>query len=295
MNTANLASRVRRTYAPDCRIALIGLADDTGVRLNHGRPGAADGPRVFREALCRYGVAEPEGIEWPVVFDVGDIVPAAPDDVSESALMQTHQRVTQAVTAIMDLGMFPIAIGGGHDLTFPFVRSVSQWHASKGSPPLAGLYCDAHLDVRDTVGSGMPFRRLIEECGVGPLEIHGFNPFANRREHVAWFLEHGGRIGGMTPPYDMRAEPAVPQWFGPCFASFDIDVIDAAFAPGVSAINPCGWTSSFASAWCESLGTDARVKCFDLMEFNPAHDQGGRTARLVVHLFLSFLNGFARR
>ncbi len=295
LNPAMLASRVRRAYSPDCRVAIVGLADDTGVRMNTGRPGAADGPRAFREALSRYGVAEPEGFDWPVIFDAGDVLAASPEQRTEASLNETHRRVTEAVAAILERGMFPIAIGGGHDLTYPFVRAVAQHRAARGASSLAGLYCDAHLDVRDTAGSGMPFRRLIEDCGVGPLEIHGFNPLANRREHVEWFLSHGGRIGGTTPPYDMRNEPAVPEWFGPCFASFDMDVIDAAYAPGVSALNACGWTPSLAAAWCESLGTDTRVQCFDLMEFNPAHDEGGRTARLVAHLFLSFLSGFTRR
>src|SRR5215471_20291810 len=36
-------------------IALLGLPDDTGIRLNGGRPGAADGPRAFREALAAFG------------------------------------------------------------------------------------------------------------------------------------------------------------------------------------------------------------------------------------------------
>ena len=76
-------------------------------------------------------------------------------------LEATHRRVTAATTALLDAGLFPIAIGGGHDLTFPFVRAIAAEHSG-----LAGVYFDAHLDVRETRGSGMPFRRLVEDCGV---------------------------------------------------------------------------------------------------------------------------------
>jgi arginase family enzyme len=42
-------------------------------------------------------------------------------------------------------------------------------------------------------------------------------------------------------------------------------------------------------------GQDPGVRCFDIMELCPAHDEGGRTARLAAHVFLSFLRGFAGR
>jgi arginase family enzyme len=78
------------------------------------------------------------------------------------------------------------------------------------------------------------------------------------------------------------------------FVSFDLDVLDAAHAPGVSAINPAGWTCARPKPGWRACGADPRVRCFDLMELNPAHDPDGRTARVAAHLFLSFLQGFAR-
>ena len=51
-------------------------------------------------------------------------------------------------------------------------------------------------------------------------------------------------------------------------------------------------TSAQAARWA---GRDPRVVCFDLMELCPAHDVGGRTARVACHLFLSFLRGMSER
>jgi formiminoglutamase len=272
------ASTIRRD-PNGCRVALLGLPDDLGVKLNNGRPGAKDGPRAFRDALSRYGVVEAFGFDWPTVFDAGDITPA--DGHDERALNETHRRITEATAALLDLNLFPIAIGGGHDLTFPFVRAVA-----KRFPKLNGIYFDAHLDVRETPGSGMPFRRLIEDCGVRDLHIHGFRPLVNSRDHVDWFTAHHGRL---DPP------PGHELPGGDCFASFDLDVLDAAVAPGVSAINPCGWLPAQAEQWMRALGASPRVRCFDIMELNPAFDQGERTARLAAHLFLTFMRGFADR
>lgn len=273
---SRLAARVRRDRPDGCRVALLGLPDDTGVRLNHGRPGAAEGPTALRAALARYGVAEPSGWEWPAVFDAGDVTPAGDD------LHETHRRVSEAAAALVDRGLLPIAVGGGHDLTFPFVRAVA-----KPIAPIHMVYFDPHLDVRDETGSGMPFRRLVEAGSVDALTIHGFQPFANAGEHVRWFQAHGGRVSDMTPddPWPDR-DTAV---------SLDLDVIDQVFAPGVSATNPCGWTPETAARWVAAAGRNPQVRCFDIMELSPPNDQGGRTARLAAHLLLTFLRAFAER
>ncbi|HND60953.1 MAG TPA: hypothetical protein PLB90_05695, partial [Opitutaceae bacterium] len=61
ISTARFAATIRRDSPRGCAVALLGLPDDTGVKLNGGRPGAAGGPTAFRAALARYGVADPAG------------------------------------------------------------------------------------------------------------------------------------------------------------------------------------------------------------------------------------------
>jgi formimidoylglutamase len=276
LSAGRFAATIRRDTPDGCAVALLGLPDDTGVKLNHGRPGAAGGPTAFRAALARYGAAESAAGPWPQVFDAGDVKPGR-------SLDETHRRVTAATDALLGAGLFPIAIGGGHDLTFPFVRAVAVKY-----PRLSGLYFDAHLDVRETPGSGMPFRKLVEDCGVRALHLHGFRPLVNSHEHLAWFEAHGGKV---HPEHAKVAVPAGQDYFG----SFDLDVLDAAHAPGVSALNPAGWSVREAEKWVRACGTDRRVRCFDLMELNPRFDLDGRTARVAAHLFLTFLSGFSRR
>lgn len=266
-----------RTDPQGCQIALIGLPDDTGVRLNNGRPGAKEGPGAIREVLHSYGVAQPHAWKWPTIFDAGDV------DVVPGDLHATHERVTEAVESVVKLGLLPIALGGGHDLTFPFVRAVSAKHG-----PMAGVYFDPHLDVRETDGSGMPFRRLLETKAATSLRIHGFDPMSNTGEHTGWFTAHGGRIDTTSTPDD-------PWPSGPTFVSLDLDVIDAAHAPGVSAMNPCGWSPGLASRWVHAAGCNPDVKCFDIMELSPPNDHAHRTARLAARMLLTFLTGYSER
>ncbi|MCA9300614.1 MAG: arginase family protein, partial [Phycisphaerales bacterium] len=211
-----------------CEIGLIGIPDDTGVSLNNGRPGARSGPDAFRRALARYG-ALGAPIEWPIVCDCGDVVPGR--DIHE-----THDRVTAVTNRMLDLGLFPVAIGGGHDLTFPFIRAVAGRFAM-----LSGVYLDAHLDVRAEVGSGMPFRALVERGAVRSLHVQGLDRFSNTKEHLEWFQSRNGHVDDLDPDGDWPFEDL--------FMSVDLDVIDASMAPGVSAPNPCGWTVQRAEAY----------------------------------------------
>lgn len=275
------AGTVRTNTPEGCAVGLLGLADDLGVRLNGGRPGARDGPRAFREALARYGVAEPHAWQWPVVYDAGDVQPA--EGVTEAALFETHRRVSAAAAALLDLGLLPVGIGGGHDLTFAFMRPVVERFSVS-----TAVYCDAHLDVRPQPGSGMPFRALVEQCGVRRLEAHGLSDFVNSREHVEWFSLHGG-IGAGEP----RQAVELPR--EDCVMSIDLDVIDAAFAPGVSAPNPAGWSAREACLYAAAAGRSPRVRAIDIMELNPACDHDQRTARVAARLFLEFLRSLARR
>lgn len=260
-----------------CRVALIGLPDDTGVVLNHGRAGARNGPAAFRAALSRYGVASPSdepdsAPAFPRVFDAGDVI------IGRN-IHDTHDRVTEVVLAILERSLFPIAIGGGHDLTFPFVRGVAKAHGA-----LDGLYIDAHLDVRPEVGSGMPFRSLLDGGFARNLRILGLNPLVNTREHMQYFTSKGG-----------AEAHAFHNFPGPSFLSLDLDAFDAAHAPGVSALNPCGLSPREVEPIIRAAGCSPAVRCFDIMELNPDHDPEGRTARLAVHMFLTFLRALEER
>lgn len=288
ITSARFASRIRRGGpAQRGEVAIIGLPDDTGVVLNGGRPGAREGPAAFRAALARYGTAEPDVFAWPPVVDLGD-VPASGGG-GAGALAEMHRRTTEAVGEALAAGALPVCIGGGHDLTFPTGRAVCE----RG--PAAVVYFDPHLDVRAEVGSGMPFRALVEWCGVAALHNVGFGPMVNSAEHVRWFRGHGGIAHAADGPAAATVSASLGLEEPRLIASFDLDVLDAGIAPGVSALNPDGWSAARAGAWVEACGRDPAVVAFDLMELCPAHDEGGRTARLAAHLFLRFLRGVSAR
>ena len=279
-------------------VALLGLPDETGVRLNGGRPGAAQGPTAFRAALASLGTTFDAARRRPLtvrVVDAGDVEPAPGDD--ETALHETHERITGAVAAIHEQGMIPVCIGGGHDLTYPSVKALAR-HVGG---PVGGVNFDAHLDVRETIGSGMPFRRLIVEGLLDPARhvTLGVGRFTNSREHVEWLAHQGGILltadEALTRPDAASFALGAAMRAGAGFVSIDLDGIDSAQAPGVSAPNPMGLTSTHANQLAALAGRHPAVRHFDIMELSPPHDVDDRTARVAAKLFLSFVAGVQER
>ncbi len=287
---SRLAAHIRTDTPDGCTVAILGMPDDTGVRLNNGRPGAKDGPGAFRAALARYGVATPPEYDLPRVFDAGDVAPPACTPGHEAAaLTEMHRRVSEAAESLASRGMTVVGIGGGHDLTYALVRGVARAHAGK---KLLGLYYDAHLDVRDTIGSGMGFRRLLEENIAASLRIVGFSPEVNSREHTQWFIRNRGSLGSTAAP---RIGGLPDDKNSKGFVSVDLDAIDMSSAPGVSAPNPAGLAARDVAADLKQIGFAMELACLDFMELCPPHDEGGRTARIAAHLFVSYLHGIGLR
>ncbi len=286
-------------------IALIGLPDDTGVSLNNGRPGAAQGPTAFRAALARFGnpFDANTGHALSIRFvDCGDIVCSDHPD-PEIRLHETHDRASGAVQALHDAGFVTVGIGGGHDGTFAFARGlVRQLQTQSPEARLGGLNLDPHLDVRETVGSGMPFRQLIEQGFMDPARFVelGIGRFSNSREHIQYLVSRNAHLVTIDR---LLSDPAgsIDHAFGTAFDSgfsgfvtIDLDSLDGSFAPGVSAVNPLGVSPAIAALVAERAGEAEAVRHFDIMELSPPHDDG-RTARIAAMLFTHFLAGFERR
>ncbi|MFG0258555.1 MAG: formimidoylglutamase [Phycisphaerales bacterium JB043] len=297
------ASSIQTDSHDDCVVCLIGLPDDLGVRLNNGREGTAMGPGAIRGALSRSGTTFDALRGRPLatrVYDAGDVQPVEGSDAR--ALERTHDRVAEALRAIHEIGMVPICLGGGHDLTLASVRALSQ----HSQAPLGGINLDAHLDVRETPGSGMPFRSLIESGCLDPMRhtTLGVGRFANAREHLEWLESQGGSVvpvesvlthtsGTIKEAMGRMSSGNAPD--APCFVTFDLDAIDSSQAPGVSASNPMGVRVEHAMELARRASRDPRVRHLDIMELNPRFDVDDRTARLAALLVLTIVSGIEDR
>lgn len=74
----------------------------------------------------------------------------------------------------------------------------------------------------------------------------------------------------------------LPALHAPVYLSFDLDVLDPAFAPGVSHREPGGLSMREALSAIQSVGAD--IVGADIVEFNPRMDAMNATATVCAKL-----------
>ncbi len=275
------------------RAVILGFPTDEGVRRNGGRPGAATAPGEIRRLLYRFTPdAEAPGPFTDLVrhtLDLGDLV-------TSSDLEADQAQLGDAVADVLAAGAFPIVLGGGHETAFGhFLGYVKAGRA------VTLLNWDAHADVRETAGgrchSGSPFRQaLLHRSGLARRYlVAGLLPQSVAAAHVDFVRSRKGEAIPRAALTAARIKRLYGTLRGPVLASFDIDAVDQAFAPGVSApaaggLDPQLWLEAAYQA-----GRSPAVTSFDLVEMNPAFDRDHQTARLAALTVWSLLRGLAAR
>jgi agmatinase len=167
-----------------------------------------------------------------------------------------------------------ILLGGDHSITHPILKA----YAAK-FPSLEIMHFDAHPDLYDELGGNRfshacPFARVMEEKLARRLVQAGIRTMTgHQREQARRF---GVEVLEMK---DMNRWPRL-EFEGPVYLSFDMDVLDPAFAPGVSHWEPGGLSVREVIALLHSLR--GHLVGADVVEYNPARDVSGRTAMVCA-------------
>jgi arginase len=264
------------------RVALLGLPYDASSSLLRG-PAAA--PPLIRAALdseSSNGWSESlVDLRAPgLLGDAGDVDVGGPEDV--------RARIESAVTAVLDTGARPLCLGGDHSVTYPVVRALRPRY-----PRLALLHLDAHPDLYDSLDGdryshACPFARIMEEGLVDRLVQVGIRTMNGHQRAQA------ERFGVEVIPMREWDNARVFTFDEPLYVSVDLDVLDPAFAPGVSHREPGG----LSVRELVSIIQRTRAPSFvggDVVEFNPTVDPVGLTAwvaaKVVRELAVRLLNG----
>ena len=194
---------------------------------------------------------------------LGDL--ALPEEV-EAAFAKIEDSVRGALDADVPL----ICLGGDHSVTYPIMRGYRGRF-----PQLTILHFDAHPDLYDELDGNRlshacPFARIMEERLAQRLVQVGIRTLnAHQREQARRF---GVEIITMRN-LDRIASLGLD---GPLYISFDVDVLDPAFAPGISHYEPGGMTVRDVLAILQGLRVP--VIGADIVEYNPTRDHHDQTA-----------------
>jgi agmatinase len=258
----------------DAPICIAGIPLDLGTT---NRSGARFGPAAIRQAsrMLTDG-AHPQHWVDPATLPLADIgdFPIALGD-----LVASLQRIEDEARGIAHL----IALGGDHGITLPLLRALA-----KARGPCALIHFDAHMDTwPDNFGQayahGCVFHHAITEGLIDPRRMVqiGIRSPVSREVHD-WTLAQG--VTSLTAPEVHETSPAaiagrIRAIVGdaPVYLSFDIDVLDPAFAPGTGTPEIGGLASWQAQAILRQL----QGVCFvgmDVVEVAPAYDVAEITA-----------------
>lgn len=277
------------------RAAIVGFPIDDGVRRNHGRIGAAQGPNAIRRTFYRLNAMDAfrNSIANGFLADVGNIVPGK--DVEES-----QARLGAVVAKLLGQGIVPLVLGGGHETAWGHLRGHLE-----DSSPLTVFNVDPHLDVRESPGgqatSGNPFRLALEHAGSRLRYVCiGARPAANAPNYADWVLERGGTIYWESPGAAMVASEALAREFASdsnprAVVSLDVDAVSSAFAPGSSAASPLGIVAADFVGCAGAAGANAKVTALEISELSPPLDRDFQTERLCALALQEFLLNFVRR
>jgi agmatinase len=269
--------------------AVYGIPFDTATSY---RTGPRFGPEAIRSASALLRPYNPalgvNVVEKLSIVDYGDL-PVSPGDTE-----RTYGQVEEALRPLVDADVFPLALGGDHSITLAELRLLAG--RQEGFPrrqPLALIQLDAHGDTWDEYFGqrffhGTTFKRAIEEGLIDPAvsvqaglrgSLYGAEDLESARElglavvscDQLRTLEPGGFASLVRTRVGNR----------PAFLSFDIDVLDPAFAPGTGTPEVGGLSTSEALAFVRALrGID--IVGADVVEVSPPYDGPGQQTALAA-------------
>lgn len=256
-------------------ITILGVPYDASSSAARG---SAGGPAAIRAAWERSLLYSNQYTESGLnlgaertLRDAGDVAVADPPDPAA-----VRRGIEEAVTQLLVNGEHPLLLGGDHSITYPALRA---FHKAYGR--LEVLHFDAHPDLYpvyqgDRYSHACPFARALEDGLVSRLVQVGIR--ASTPPQQILVAEHGVE---QLPMKDW-GRPMGLFFDGPVYVSFDLDVLDPAFAPGVAHPEPGGLSIREAIGLLQRV--HGSVVGADLVECNPALDRDGRTAAVAVKL-----------
>lgn len=265
---------------------LLGYACDEGVSRNRGRPGAAAGPDAIRSALGRMPLLR--SAPRPL-WDAGNVVCA------DGNLEATREFFSAQVGRLVRQGCFPLALGGGHDIAYAHFLGLQQ--ALGPGLRLGVLNFDAHLDLREPEPrghSGSPFLQVARFCKEQNLPFSyaciGVRADANPQELWDRAAELGVKVVERNDLRAGRLDVALKaleeflESVDALYLTIDLDGFSSAFAPGVSAASPMGYSPEAFLPCLDLVLESGKLRSMDVAELNPAHDRDGQTAILAASL-----------
>jgi len=226
-------------------------------------------------------------------------------------IAETCERIAVWTFETSQAGKIPLVVGGDHSIAVGSVAGVSDYFRTQNQT-LGLLWLDAHADMNtpETSPSGHVHGMALAGCvGLGAEALTTLRNFSPKvrpentivvgardidRDEVANIRNSGIKVFTIRD-VDERGMAAVMsesiamlrKTTSGIHLSLDMDVLDPAVAPAVSTPVPGGLTYREAHLALEIFADSGLLTSLDLVEFNPALDGSGLTAKVSAGLVAS--------
>ena len=184
--------------------------------------------------------------------------------------------ITGHITSLLNKEARVLSLGGDHAITFPIVQGLAAKY-----PDLTILHLDAHPDLYDEfegsrISHACPFARIMEAGLARRLVQVGIRTLnAHQKAQAARFGVEIVEMVAWRAGMPLHLE-------GPLYLSLDMDVLDPAFAPGVSHHEPGGLSTREVIQIIQAI--DVPLVGADIVELNPVRDPLGMTTAVAAKL-----------
>lgn len=170
-----------------------------------------------------------------------------------------------------------ICLGGDHSVSLPVIEAYAERYEG-----LHVLHFDAHADLYDNFdhnpfSHASVFARVMEKGKIRSLTQVGIRTLNKHQSQQAKrFDVRVIEMNSLSASFIQILRP-------PLYISIDLDVLDPAFAPGVSHHEPGGLSTRELLQLIQSIPVD--IAGADIVEYNPVRDIHGMTAMVAYKVF----------
>ncbi|MDH2907615.1 MAG: agmatinase [Candidatus Nitrosotalea sp.] len=258
----------------EAEIVIVGIPDES--KSHALRKGTSEAPHKIREISSirdtykrgdNVSLGLPLGGITKKVYDYGNV---------------ERSQIEHTINKIISNSKIPVSIGGDHSISIEIIKSVSKKYG-----PLSLVYFDAHPDFVSSIHGyyGSVFYDVLPYIDVNTsIQIGIRTP---EKEEIDNIKKYGLKV---ITPFDIihdgiqKTEETILNKIGKnVYVSLDMDVIDPAFAPGVSVPVPLGLGNTEVALLLKSIAK--RGMCgADIMEVCPNYDIKDRTSHLASRI-----------
>lgn len=260
-------------------VVVAGIAYDGSAVY---RKGAAQAPQRIRSLSAVMPPVTEDGtlLRGLRVQDLGDLDPGPDIERGWSAVADRLAQVP--------VESFLTVLGGDHCTAIATLAAQQRRH-----PGLAVLWVDAHPDLCDYSRGGRwtcgcALRRAFDVSGIEPASVAIAGGRDYDPEELEFITANGMLLVGaaeLARDLPDSAEKIAARLAGrQVHVSFDIDVLDPAFAPGTEIPSAGGLSTRQALDFLAAATARSEVVGFDLVELSPPFDQGDITTLAALKL-----------